>query len=105
MKLSNSNSLLTFYAITQVPDKYGGVNQKYNQVLTLFGKLSLVHIDHKNHHTYTIVIASNSELIQYSNQKLIVAIENKYYLVKNIKIDKKLIIITCNDYQYPTDSI
>lgn len=105
MQLSNSNELVKFYTIDEIKDEYGGVKKEQNKAFTLFGRLSLVQIDHKNCRTYAVKIQSNTQLAQYSNRQLVISTNNKYYLVKDIIINKKLTTIKCHDYQYSTDDI
>ena len=105
MKLSNSNELLKFSSIDEIKDKYGGVKKQQHEEFTLFGKLYLIQIDHKNCRTYAIKMRSNNQLTKLCDKKLIISTNNKHYLVKNMIINKKLTTIKCHDYQYSTDDI
>jgi len=105
MKLSNSNELLKFYTIDEIPDKHGGVEKQHSEALTLFGRVYLVQVDHKNCHHYKVEIPSNNELTQYSNKKLMISTKGRNYIVYDIKINKKSTTIKCYDYKYSTNDI
>ena len=105
MELSNSNELLKFSIIDEIRDEYGGVKKQPHEAFTLFGKLYLIQIDHKNCRTYAVKMRSNNQLTQFSDKKLVISTQNRHYLVKDIIINKKLTTIKCYDYQYSTDNI
>ena len=105
MQLSNSNELLKFYTIDEIQDQYGGVKKEHNDQFTVFGKLYLIQIDHKNRRTYQIKTRSNHYLEKVRDKKLLISTGDRQYLVKDIIINKKLTTIKCNDYQNPTDDL
>ncbi len=105
MQLSNTNELLKFCTINEIQDQYGGVRKHHNDEFTIFGKLYLIKIDHKNHRTYEIKTRSNNQLDKLRDKKLLISTGNRKYLVKDMIINKKLTTIKCHDYQDPTDAI
>jgi hypothetical protein len=105
MQLSNSNELLRFSTINNIEDDYGGIKKEESYEFTIFGKLCLIQIDHKNNCTYEVKMRSNNQIDKVKGKTLLISAGNKKYLVKDIVINKKLTTIKCNDYEAPRDNI
>jgi hypothetical protein len=105
MQLSNSNELLKFSVVNNIEDNYGGIKKEESHEFTIFGKLCLIQIDHKNNCTYEVKMRSNNQLDKVKGKTLLISAGNRKYLVKDIVINKKLTTIKCHDYETPGDNI
>ena len=105
MKLSNTNEFLKISTIEETDDSHGGVKQQPKEELSLFGKLSLIQIDHKNKRTYQVKTRSNKQLEKLRNKKLMITAAERNYLIQEMIINRKLTTIKCHDYNNPKDDL
>lgn len=105
MKLSNTNEFLKISTLEEVDDNYGGVKQEPKEELSLFGKLCLIQIDHKNKRTYQVKTRSNKELEKLRNKKLMISTKDRNYLIQEMIINRKLTIMKCYDCEDTKDDL